>query len=525
MDILDIVKEIRTFDFSSYLEKSREHFVGRKWMYRDLEDKVTKTNSSGIILVGEPGWGKTAFLSNTICSSTSSHVIFNNILAYHFCIYNEPLKHHPGYFTKNIVSMLINRLPEYGRILTNDSLAMRKLDSCVQDPLECFEMVVVKPLQKVSDIPIKRHFIIVDAIDECQENYASHISLLQLMSAKVSDLPDWIKFIFSSRNFTGLNRLKRRFEMIEIKSHEAKNVQDIENYLYLELYRKHLIGRILEICRGNFLVAKELQSYVMEQSSDSLISFPSSLCEIYQAHVERLTNQRDGGRSKNIQQILEILVASNETLSVQAIHEILLKSNLSAEYDDIVIPLKQLSNYLVYDKNGSAKLYHQSFADCLERGEMETMVRKKRGHTLLATHYCSRLATNLKMKTSVADFHSLFLLCLRQLIFAENGSQKSILKEILSIPHSLLNATDEFNNNQTILHKAIFEAESDQILSVLAEIGCFQDVDVQDAAGKTPSFIAAAVGKAQLLSTLINMGSNINIISFPPPQSRRVHGN
>ena len=536
MDVLDIVKQIRSFDFSSYLEKSKAQFVGRQWMYRDLEDKITRTNASGIILVGEPGWGKTAFLSNGVCSPTSSDMIYSNTLAYHFCIYNEPLKHHPGHFTRNLVSMLINRVPEYGRILTNDSFAIRKLDSCIQDPLECFEMAVVKPLQKVVNIPLKRQFVIIDAIDECHVNDALYISLIRLLSTKVSSLPDWIKFIASSRNFTGLKKLKRRFDMIELKSHEAKNAEDIENYLYVEAYKAGFIGsfifqasaflqhgarstftsQVLEISHGNFLVAKELLSYALEKSSNGLISFPSSLCEIYEAHIERLTDSRGGVRSKHTQRILEILVATTEALSPQVIHEIMQKSNFSIEYDDIVIVLKELNNYLIYDKDGGVKLYHQSFADCLGKENMGILLRKKRGNNLLVTYYCDKLSTNFNM--SIADFHDLFLSCLRQLSSADNVLQRNTLKEIRSLPHSLLNASDNINK-ETILHKAIFEVESDKIICALVKIACFRIIDVQDQAGQTPTFKASAIGKKNLLTELIRLGSNINLVTFPPSAS------
>ena len=505
-------------------------------MYRDLEDKISKTNSSGIIMIGEPGWGKTAFLSNSICSPTSSDMIFNNILAYHFCIYNEPLKHHPGHFTRNLVSMLINRLPEYGRILVNDSLAMMKLvDSCTQDPLECFELALVKPLLKIQNIPRKRRFVIIDAIDECHVKGVSQFSLIQLLSKKVAYLPDWIKFIVSSRNFTGLKRFKRKFEIMYINSHDDRNVEDIEDYLYLEAYkrglngslmnyassflnrnniRRDLISQVLEESHGNFLFAKTVLSIALQKSLDGLASFPyDSLCEIYEAHIERLIGERGGIRSKHTQRILEILIASSEALSVQVIHEIMVMNKFSIEYDDVVIMLDELINYLRYDEDGNVRLYHQSFADCLGRGEMDVLVRKEKGDTLLAVYYCDKTLTTLN--ASATDFQTMFLPCLRHVIFANSSIQDSMLKMLGSFPHHLLNASDQ-HTNQTILHKAVAEKDGNRIISVLVRIGCFQTLDVKDGVGKTPAFLAAALGMRQALLRLIKLGSNINVCTFPP---------
>ena len=62
-------------------------FVGREWVFRQIELKTS--NTRGVLLVADPGWGKSAIMKHLISSSSSSVVIHDNIIGNHICKFND----------------------------------------------------------------------------------------------------------------------------------------------------------------------------------------------------------------------------------------------------------------------------------------------------------------------------------------------------------------------------------------------------------------------------------------------------
>lgn len=95
--------------------------------------------------MGDPGSGKSALLSQLICSRTSSSVIHVHILGYHLCKYSDRNTQMAGKFVRNLAEMIARRLPEYGYIVFNSSYIQRSFDyDCIQnqDPVGCLEQTI-----------------------------------------------------------------------------------------------------------------------------------------------------------------------------------------------------------------------------------------------------------------------------------------------------------------------------------------------------------------------------------------------
>ena len=54
---------LKHFDVDDFARTSRADFIGRKWLYRDMEELMENSSYRGLLLVGSPGSGKTAFVS------------------------------------------------------------------------------------------------------------------------------------------------------------------------------------------------------------------------------------------------------------------------------------------------------------------------------------------------------------------------------------------------------------------------------------------------------------------------------
>lgn len=85
--------ETKDINMSEKLNEARAvNFIGRRWLYREVEKTFVSGDTSGVLIVGNPGTGKSALASQLICSRTTSSKIHAHILAYHFCKYTEKIR-------------------------------------------------------------------------------------------------------------------------------------------------------------------------------------------------------------------------------------------------------------------------------------------------------------------------------------------------------------------------------------------------------------------------------------------------
>ena len=160
-------------DYSFPQNFSNPGFVGREWVFRQIE--LYTSNTRGVLLVAAPGWGKSAIMKHLISSSSSSAVIHDNIVGHHICKFNDKSTRDGGRFVKNLVQLIGNKIPEYRKILNKDQLVQDILKSnCNDNPVDCFETAIVKPLRYLDSTGRKNSFILIDALDECLEKEESH---------------------------------------------------------------------------------------------------------------------------------------------------------------------------------------------------------------------------------------------------------------------------------------------------------------------------------------------------------------
>lgn len=68
--------DTKDINMSEYLISARaEDFIGRQWLYREVEDAFKDDSIGGVLIIGNPGTGKSAWASQLICSRTTSSTI------------------------------------------------------------------------------------------------------------------------------------------------------------------------------------------------------------------------------------------------------------------------------------------------------------------------------------------------------------------------------------------------------------------------------------------------------------------
>ena len=507
-----------------YLSTTREKFIGRRWLYLELEDAFSHANDlTGVLVIGDPGTGKSAFSAQLVCSRTSSRAIYNHILGYHLCKHSDKNTQIAGKFVRNLAEMIARRLPEYGYIVSNSTHIQRSLDTdCVNinDPVGCFEQTILTPLRRLTNVPREKWFVVVDALDECLSE-TSH-SIIHLLKQKLPRFPSWLKLVMTSRNESSVFLNSNSVKSIIIDPEDPRNLGDIELFLTTRFYRdgpllrqlkvwfgddsientERLISALLSKSQGNFLFVKEMLRHweSSKQAQSDPYALPKSLGELYHSFLERLYNRKE--KFKPVERILEILVSTFEPLTQEQIFHVLSTSIKEKHLEDFKGKMSELGHFLRYGKNGTVTLYHLSLSEWLTSESNRNgpfYVSKKKGHEVFCDYYfyLIRKGDNLTLLTHIPTL-------VQHIAFA--GWKEKYVQEFLSFPSQVVNSSDP-NNKRTLLHLVATINNSNVLQLVLRH---FQWIDSIDTRGITPAFLAAKHGLVDNLALLVGRGANVN---------------
>ena len=70
-----------------------EDFIGRRWLYRQVEDAFKDDSIGWVLIIGNPGTGKSAWASQLICSRTTSSVPFTPTFSVTNCVSTQTKTH------------------------------------------------------------------------------------------------------------------------------------------------------------------------------------------------------------------------------------------------------------------------------------------------------------------------------------------------------------------------------------------------------------------------------------------------
>ena len=518
--------ETKEFNMSKYLDADRaKDFVGRQWLYREVEDAFEVENITGVQIIASPGSGKSAFASQLICSRTSSSFFDTRILGYHFCKYSDKHTQMAGKFVRNLAEMIGRRLPEYGYIVTNSTYIQLSLtEDCIhyQDPVGCFEVAVLSPLRNLTNKPREIYwFVVVDALDECLTQVETGHSIVYLLNNTIHRFPPWLKVVMTSRNESDVSLHSSKVKKITIDPEDSRNLKDLEIYVTKRLFQESSLlhrvkswfgddsvklitksaAEVLSKSQGNFLFVKELLDYwelSRPDLRDALVP-PKTLGDLYQSYFERLYQRK--GNFKYARHIFELLVSTFEPLTQKQVFELLRlrENNLDEEYS-FENRLKELGHFLKYGKDNTVTLYHLSLTEWLtsERNE-KYFVSKRKGHETFCDFYLNLIREGKKSKLSK------YILKLAQHI-ALGGWKEAYVQEFLNFPSQTVNSSDP-QSKGTLLHLAATIDNREALELLLRHFSC---IDCVDNRGITPAFLAAEHGLVDNLVLLVGKGAKVN---------------
>ncbi|CAB3997984.1 Ankyrin repeat domain-containing 50 [Paramuricea clavata] len=511
------ISQYREFHFS-YLVYKIEEFVGRKWFFFELE-KIFEENETvaGVLITGAPGSGKTALMSQLICSPYSSLLIHQNIIGYHLCEYSEKGKRDGARFVRNLVDQIATRLPEYSKHVINNEQIRTELNSaCHKDPASCFFSTVVGPLRTLKQ-PDSPRFIIIDGLDECFESDLETSEIIEILEHGIPHFPKWLKVILTSRNVTSVtSRLpQRQINRMPLYSTDERNVDDIRYYVsrFISqntdfsgrlLMAMNIVSRTSDLkifldemimrAEGNFLFVKITLQYMNDIGVKMYYhSLPESLFDLYNSFFNRQFVADGFGA---FSPLFEVLLALFSPIPLQDIQEIL---KIEYKMEDIPKRIEDVACFLRFGRDGTVRIYHQSFADWLISKTAVLSTNKTRGHQNIARFLLRRIPER-HIDVAFEELTELFMHIL--------SGQASEMQETAM---NLFNITEmrESQTNQSMLHYLVTKP-SNYLPALNFFLQKFQNVDVLDAKNKTPAFYAASGGFVRSLQSCIDNGADIS---------------
>ena len=513
---------------TDYLTIARENFIGRRWLYQEVENVFhpSRKGVSGVLIIGDPGAGKSALTAQLVCSRTSSRTIHDHVLGYHLCKHSDRNTQNGGKFVRNLADMIARRLPEYGYIVTNNSYIQRSLDSdCVtlQDPVGCFEQAILSPLRLLKNKPKENWYIVIDALDECLTQSETGHSIVYLLNNKLPRFPSWMKLVMTSRNESSVSINSNSVMKLIIDPDDIRNIEDIELFLSSRLLQDgplinqikfwfgddsikntaRLISALLSKSQGNFLFVKEMLHHWETSRAEKRdpYALPETLGDLYQSFFERLYSRKE--QLQPIRRVLELLVATFQPLSLKGIYEVLKtkEENLEEEYE-FKDRINGLGHFLRYGENDTVTLYHLSLTEWLiseNNKNSPFYVSKKKGHEMFCDFYLILIADG--DKSSLLKY----ILTLAQHI-TYGGWKESYVQQFLKFPSQVVNSSDP-TSNRTLLHLAATINSTDVLELLLQHFSC---IDCIDNRGITPAFLAAEHGLVNNLALMVRKGAKVN---------------
>ena len=268
-------------DFAQYLPR----FVGRAWLFKKVDDWLsdTTTQASRVFwITGDPGSGKTAFAS--VLSTTRPQ-----IAAYHICRYGDKQKSDPRWATLSIAWQLSTQIPE---LLDRYNSIVDLGEVCSSpDAHAIFEKLIVEPMNSRMVVPTRKPLVILlEGLDEATRDKRN--SLAEFLAEEIDRLPDWVRFIFTSRpDQEVIKPLQAFYKPVSIKVDSEENQRDAEDFLRKELGKidgdpsslKKTIEVVVKQSGSLFLYVEAIRKGLEE--NDILLgdinSFPKGLGGIY----------------------------------------------------------------------------------------------------------------------------------------------------------------------------------------------------------------------------------------------------
>jgi tetratricopeptide (TPR) repeat protein len=335
-------------------------FTGRKWVTEEIDRWMTKDSRRTMILVAEPGVGKSAMAAWLSQSR-------KDVVGIHLCTHANTRTLDPHEFVANLVSQLHARLPGYAERVEEKNPLVRR-PAAADD----FRELIVQ-VTRALPVPDHPYLIIVDSLDEALSQEGE--TVLDVIIQQASDLPAWLRILATTRPEEPILNRVRQLNVYELMAERSENRTDVREYIEHRLGsatvesrlkdKRDAIARQLEsLSQGNFLYARTALDALEDGSMtiDDLHQLAPGMMVFFLECFRRRFPAQDVFEDKYAP-LLRVLVAARGPLPFQILHAV-----AGCEMEAARRRLHKLRSYLrVFGRGESATyaIYHRSMKDWL----------------------------------------------------------------------------------------------------------------------------------------------------------------
>lgn len=373
---LRLERLLNPLDYSNDLVLYQPSFVGREWLFKDLDNWLKDTSASRVFFItGAPGIGKTAIMVKMLQR-------YDAIIAFHLFRRGHSEKTSIRRVLCSIAFQLSKQLPDYKEQLQRIDIS-NELNRCNDQAL--LDVLIIGPLHRceVRDTP---NLILFDALDESGDIVSAPFA--RFVATMVRELPSWVRLVITSRPIETVLLPLKQFSPRVIMANSNENLADIEKFV--ESRFTETSGEILSVCNeivkrsaGIFLYAKYVLDEWTPRSLNALHPelLPDGITAIYYDFFsERYQNIHE--YRATVRPVLELLCAQVEPLTLRQIGDC-----LGGDDERIEDFLATCSSFFMVDSHGKVRPFHTSILDWLTSKESagRYFVNSQHGTSVLAT--------------------------------------------------------------------------------------------------------------------------------------------
>ncbi|CAK4111316.1 unnamed protein product [Aphanomyces euteiches] len=311
------------FSFQSQISAVTQGYVGRDWVLDEFDIWVKSPPSDArrvFLITGVIGSGKSALAARIIQTRPE-------IVAFHLASHEGEQTQNGRRCVLNLVYQLTTQLPAYANVLNSQKdpleevVFVKSLADLVQD-------LLITPLETIARPP-STMVILIDGI-ECFTN--ADDNLLAMLTTSLSRWPNWIRFIFTSREDPKVQSMLQPYMVppVALDPQCGPSKRDVRLYLETSLSQDdddvppHVIDTLLERTQGLFLYARHLvNAFASGQLTlDNLDNVPTTMGGFLQQTFATQFPAIDKYKNE-IRPILEVVCAANEPLTLEALSSIM----------------------------------------------------------------------------------------------------------------------------------------------------------------------------------------------------------
>jgi tetratricopeptide (TPR) repeat protein len=368
-------------------------FVGRDWLFKDIEAWRHDKSERTFWLVAEPGMGKSAIAARL------AHTTARYTVAYHFCRFDEPDTRSPETFVRTLAFQLAARLPGYRTMLLYAARYPSKPLAEIQAD-DLFTLLLTNPLRYSIDggQSEDRLLVLVDALDEAP-------AIADLLARRHGDLPSWVALLLTSRPDPLVQSALASIAPHRLSRDDPRNQSDLDAYLDQWMATvsptppKNAREMLLKNSEGNilYLATAREGAKVGVFNLDHPEAYPKGLGALYRNWFDRKFGDGvDASAWKASYALLELICASPEPLPIPVASQ-----TLNWAGQDRIIATRPLGS-LVQQQDNAIEIFHRSLAEWLQDPVLADRywVNAEDGRVHLAKALWGNLSDILKANTS-----------------------------------------------------------------------------------------------------------------------------